>query len=345
MRGVIVLFFFFFFSFICFFFFNDTATTEIYTLSLHDALPIYNAAKRALDMWDAAFQNIQKYPDKIAVAYTAADAEKIVGSGKIAIFFGVEGGHAIQNDLGLLRVFYQLGVRYMTLTWMNTNDWADASGDTARWGGLNEFGEKVVREMNRLGMIVDISHVSDDTFWDVMRVSKKPVIASHSCCRALANHFRNMSDDMLRALAKNGGVIGINYYAGYLDDKYEPAVDKIMKSAQPELDALEAKYPDHNAQYDREKEKIYDKYRSKYPKVSINRLIEHIDHAVKVAGIDHVGLGSDFDGISAPPAGLEDVTKLPRITQMLLDRGYTDEQIKKILGGNFLRVYREVIGE
>ncbi|MDZ7261015.1 MAG: membrane dipeptidase [candidate division KSB1 bacterium] len=303
------------------------------------------AIRRTLDMLDAMYRTIEQYPDQVELARTAADAYRITSQNKIAIFLGIEGGHAIEDDLAALRMFYRLGVRYLTLTWMNTNNWADAAGDTARWGGLNELGVQVVKEMNRLGMIVDVSHVSDEAFWDVLKVSTKPVIASHSCCRALCNHFRNLSDDMLRGLAQNGGVVGINYYVGYLDQQYNEQFEQIDRELRSQLAALKEKYKDHDQQYQQERRALFQERMKDLPQVSIDRLIDHIDHVVKVAGIDHVGLGSDFDGISTPPVGLEDCSKLPNITQKLLDRGYSDEDITKILGGNFLRVFREVIGE
>jgi membrane dipeptidase len=240
------------------------------------------------------------YPQKIGIALTAADADRLYREGKISAFLGIEGGHAIEDSLDTLRDFYSLGVRVMTLTWMYNTNWADASGDTPVHGGLTEFGAEVVREMNRLGMVVDVSHASDETFYDTLEVSKKPVVASHSCVRALNNHHRNMTDDMLRALAQNGGVIGINFYSEYL----APAGTE----------------------------------------VTVGTLVDHIEYAVDVAGIDHVGLGSDFDGVTALPAGLDDVSKLPAITEELLDRGFAEKDIEKILGGNMLRVFRAALG-
>jgi len=301
------------------------------------------AIKRALDMIDAVYQQIEKHPDKLELARTASDVERIAAQNKIAVILGLEGGHIIEDDLAVLRMFYQLGVRYMTLTWMNTNNWADAAGDTARWGGLNDFGVKVVKEMNRIGMIVDVSHVSDETFWDVLEVTSDPVIASHSSCRALCDHFRNLSDEMLRALAENGGVVGINFYAGYLDEEYKEQAEKMRRELKEQLEALEREYKDHPEQYHKQRRALIEKKRRELKTVSLEKLIDHIDHVVKVAGIDHVGLGSDFDGCSVLPVGLEDCSKVPNITQALLERGYNEEEILKILGGNFLRVFREVV--
>ncbi len=316
---------------------------QVFAIFVSPSFLPYNAMKHALDMIDVMNKTLKRYPDKMELALTAKDLERIVADHKIAIIYSIEGGHTLQNDLMALSIFYELGVRMMTLTWMNTNGWADAAGDTARWGGLNQLGVQIVEEMNRLGMVVDVSHVADETFWDVLKVTTQPVIASHSCCRELCNQFRNLSDDMLRAIAKNGGVVGINFYVGFLDQRYNEAYDQVTKKLEPELTALKAKYPERNDAYNNERHALYRKYRQDIPKITIDRLIDHIDHAVKIAGIDHVGLGSDFDGVSALPIGLEDVSKLPNITQKLVERGYTEEQIKKILGGNFLRVFRQVL--
>jgi membrane dipeptidase len=259
---------------------------------------------------------------------------------------GIEGGHAIDNSLGLLRDYYRLGVRYMTLTHYETIDWADSSGDVddpnvKHHGGLTDFGVEVVREMNRLGMLVDISHVSDRTFYRTLVVARAPVIASHSSSRALTNHPRNMTDDMLRALARNGGVAMVNFNAAFVDENYLRA----WKALKPEYDkALEAaRKKDETAGRPftfEEEVKLEKEWAAKIPRPPFQSLIDHLDHMAKVAGVDHVGLGSDFDGVPALPQGLDSVADLPKITQALVERGYTAEQIHKILGGNLLWVMR-----
>lgn len=300
------------------------------------------AVKRALQLVDSMYAVLQEHPDQIALAVNRSDIERLHSQGKLAALIGIEGGHAIDGDLGVLRMFHRLGVRYMTLTWANTNAFADSSGDEPQWNGLNDLGRRVVAEMNRIGMIVDISHVSDKTFWDVMDVTTKPVIASHSCARALQNVPRNLSDEMLKAVARNGGVVGINFYSSFLSPAYTerthrahssfPSVSELMKrfNGDPDRVALE-------------------RYRfAQTPSLAepppFKVLIDHIDHVARVAGVDHVGLGSDFDGMDSLPAGLRDVRDLPKITQALLRRGYKEEEVRKILGENFLRVLKEVTG-
>ncbi|HWR13686.1 MAG TPA: dipeptidase [Terriglobales bacterium] len=307
-------------------------------------------AKRALDMIDSVYEQARLHPDKMVMAYSAEDIVKArTGPHKrLASLMGVEGGHAIENDIRILRNFYRLGVRYMTLTWANTNEWADSSGDLDKpevqhHNGLTDFGREVVREMNRLGMMVDVSHVSDKTFWDVIETTKAPVIASHSSARALNSHLRNMTDDMLRAVAKNNGVVMVNFYSGFIDEDYRKAYEaqkpEREKAVQEMKDHLRAQGqdPDKVGQFDVEKEMA-----ARIPRPPFDSLINQIDHVAKVAGIDHVGLGSDFDGITSLPQGIDSVADLPKITEALVERGYTEEQIKKILGGNLLRVFREV---
>ena len=296
------------------------------------------AAVRQTDkLIDAMEGVIKKYPDQVELARTAADVERIRKAGRIAALMGIEGGHAINDSLDELRRFHQRGIRYMTLTWANNTSWADSSGDPRRRGGLNDFGRQVVREMNRIGMIVDISHVSDETFYDVIKATQKPVIASHSSCRALANVKRNMSDDMIRALARNGGVIGINFYSGFLDAEFNRRLNagKPYRPGPKDLGDL------HRLGAERYKTFIT---MTSLPPLPLEKLIDHIDHAVKRVGPDHVGLGSDFDGIDASPAGMEDVSKIPNITRALLQRGYSEVDVKKILGGNFMRVLKAVTG-
>jgi membrane dipeptidase len=264
---------------------------------------------------------------------------------------GIEGGHSIENDMHLLRDYYRLGVRYMTLSWSNTNEWADSSGDiddpkVQHHNGLTDFGKQVVLEMNRLGMMVDISHVADKTFWDTIATTKAPVIASHSSARALVDAPRNMTDDMLRAVAKNRGVVQVNFYSGFDDEDFRKAMLAQQKdeaaAAQKYTDQLKAEgKPVNYLELDR----IEREWMAKIPRPPLKSLIDQIDHIAKTAGIDHVGLGSDFDGVSgATPQGIDSAADLPKITQALLDRGYSAEDIHKILGGNLMRVFREVEG-
>ncbi len=306
--------------------------------------PIYaphHAARRALQLIDVMYGVLGKYPDRIELARNAADIERIVASGKLAALMGIEGGHAIQNDLAMLRMFHRLGVAYMTLTHSNTNDWADSSTDSARWGGLNDFGRQVVREMNRIGMLVDVSHVSEDTVMDVLEVTTKPVIASHSSCLALCNHPRNLSDKALRAIAKNGGVIGINFFAGFIDQQYYDALQAKQNDILSALNEKKQIAPEELDRVAAERLKLLDDPGIRRP--PFGRLLDHIDHAVKVAGIDHVGIGSDLDVIPTPE-GMNEVSDFPKITKGLLERGYKEEDIRKILGGNFLRVLRQATG-
>ncbi len=308
------------------------------------------AAKKAFDQIDAAHQLIQENPEDLVLVTSSRDMRELRGNRKTGILIGIEGGYAIENDLRLLRSFYRNGVRLMTLThWLGT-DWADASGDSEpKHGGLTEFGEKVVKEMNRLGMIIDVSHVHDETFWDVIQLSKSPVVASHSCCRALSDHHRNLSDKMLKALAKNGGVIGINYLPHFLRAENfkkleELRADLIEKHGLPEkLSDLLKLDPDKANAFRKEYQEKAAKLRQVLPEINVKTVVDHIEHVIKVTGsVNHVGLGSDFDGISSTPKGLSHAGELVHITEELVKRGYEDKDIKKILGGNFLRVFREV---
>jgi membrane dipeptidase len=301
------------------------------------------AARRALDVIDVVKEQIRRHPESLEAASTAADIRRIVKSGKIAALMGIEGGHAIEDSLRALRAFYKLGVRYMTLTHTNTNDWADSEGDinnpnVQHHNGLTDFGRDVVREMNRIGMMIDISHVADKTFSDVIATTHAPVIASHSSARAIANHPRNMSDDMLRAMGKNGGVVMVNFYDGFLD----PRKAELALRERTMEDELKAKYPNDPK---RAQEELKAWRTANDPgKTPLSVLMDHIDHIAKVAGIDHVGLGSDFDGVplTGLPEGMEDISKLPNITYELMKRGYSDADIKKVLGENLLRVMSEV---
>ncbi len=301
------------------------------------------ATSHALEMMHTLKREIAKYPEEIALAQNPHEIENIVASKRIAAILAIEGGHAIQDSLDTLRKFHQLGARYMTLTWMNTNNWADAAGGERRWAGLNDLGVRIVSEMNHLGMIIDLSHVSDETFWDVLSITTDPVILSHSCCRALCNHFRNVSDEMLRGLARNGGVIGINFYPGYLSGEFARAAEAVKNQIHPKEEEIETKYRTQPKRLEAEKQKLFEEHRKVFKPVPLDVLIDHIDHAVRIAGIDHVGLGSDFDGFRISLVGMEDCSKLPNITRALLARGYSEHDIRKILGENVLRVFRQVI--
>jgi len=301
-----------------------------------------------LDLIDAVYEQAARHPDRMMMAFTAADIERAHRERKLAALMGIEGGHSIENDVRVLREFYRLGVRYMTLSWSNTNEFADSSGDlndpkVAHHNGLTEGGRQIVLEMNRLGMLVDISHVADRTFYDAIAVSKAPVIASHSSSRALTNHPRNMTDDMLRAVARNGGVVQVNFFNAFIDENYRTAAEAQKKDREAALQAYtdkmkaEGKTPTYV-----DLDRIDREWAAKIPRPPLKSLIDHIDHIAKVAGVDHVGLGSDFDGVSgATPQGIDSAADLPKITQALLDRGYTAVDIHKILGGNTLRVFRE----
>jgi membrane dipeptidase len=301
------------------------------------------AVKRAFDLIDAVREAVRTHPNDLMLATTAADVRRAAADHKIAALMGMEGGHMIDNDLGLLRDYAALGVRYLTLTHFLNNDWADSSTDNPAHNGLTPFGKDVVRELNRLGMMVDISHVADKTFFDALAVTTAPVIASHSSARAIANHPRNMTDDMMRALAKNGGVIMINYHAAFLSEEFRVASEKKSGSVVASFAAMSKKCGGNEACTTMESERIDHEAMAKgeLPKVTWEKIIDHIDHAVKVAGVDHVGLGSDFDGATMP-LGMEDASKLPKITDALLKKGYADADIEKILGGNILRVMEAV---
>jgi len=301
------------------------------------------AVKRALAQIDAVHEQVRKHSSDLMLVTTAEGIREAHKQGKIAALIGVEGGHMIASDLGVLRRYAALGARYMTLTHSGNAEWADSSTAKPEHNGLSEFGKDVVREMNRLGMIVDVSHVSDKTFADVLALSKAPVFASHSDCRAICDAPRNMTDDMIRALAAKGGVIQINYHVGFLSQEFRNA-----EKAHPEWDKaialeIQKRCGDREGCQLIEGDRVTREYvlRGDLPRVDWTKIIEHIDHAVKIAGIEHVGLGSDFDGANMP-FGMEDVSKLPQITNALLEKGYSEGDVKKILGENTLRVMAEV---
>jgi membrane dipeptidase len=300
------------------------------------------AVKRALQLIDRVHEAVRTHPDDLVLATTAAEIRRAAAERKIAALMGMEGGHMIDDDLGTLRDYARLGVRYLTLSHFKNNNWADSSTDRPAHNGLTDFGKDVVRELNRLGMMVDISHVSDKTFADVLEITSVPVIASHSSCRAIANHPRNMTDDMMRALAKNGGVIMINYEVSFLSEENRLASEK-AGGVVAALDLMSKKCGGDEACSTLETARLTREAMDKgtLPAVSWEKIVEHIDHAVKVAGVDHVGLGSDFDGATMP-IGMEDASKLPKLTTALLARGYSAADVEKILGRNILRVMEQV---
>jgi membrane dipeptidase len=309
-------------------------------------VPVYypeaEAVRRTLDYRDAMQRVFDKYPNDIELATSARQIEKIVASKKIAAVLTIEGGHQIGDDLAVLRTFRQLGFLSMTLTHFKSNHWADSATSPPLHNGLTDFGRDVVREMNRIGMIVDVSHVSDKTFYDTLAVTRKPVIASHSSCRALVDFPRNMDDAMLRALAANGGVVGINFYAAYVNEEDADGARKLIRG----INAVDTSLA--GAALDAYAMKQWIDSGNANPVVghaSIDDVVACIEHAVKVAGIDHVGIGADFDGITSVPRGLEDVSKMPAVWKALRSKGYSEADIRKIMGGNFLRVIREDVGE
>jgi len=309
-------------------------------LFVHNFLYPDKSAEQTRRLIAAMLEAIEKNSDQVELARTGVDVEQIVASGKIAMPLAIEGGHAIESSLENLREFHRLGVSSMTLTHNVTHGWADSGGDKPRWNGLNELGREVIREMNRIGMVIDISHVSDSTFYDVLEVTEDPVIASHSGCRAINPHRRNMSDEMLRALAKNDGVIGIVFVLNYLTPEYLKTMNELKAISRPwfrqvpPIEDLQVRIAvDHlNASRDWPLENL----------PTIEDLLDHIDHAVKIAGVDHVGLGADMYPRNPSPVGIRGVEDYPNITLGLKKRGYSDEDVKKIMGGNFLRVWKQV---
>jgi membrane dipeptidase len=307
----------------------------------------YNYANQEMD---SVYAWVNRNPGKMMLVYTPADYQKAIKQKKLATMFGVEGGHMIENDLAKLEALHKRGMRYMTITWNNSTPWATSAADEtspnpSEGGGLNsegkkgltEFGRTVIRRMNELGVMVDVSHLGEQSFWDVVTVSTKPLIASHSCVWNLCPHRRNLKDDQIKAIAKSGGVIFLNFYAGFIDSTFETKRNALLKQYQPEIDSLikQNVQPDYARIITAEKYK--DKLTSIIPSISV--LLDHLDYIVKLVGVDHVGMGSDFDGIEAPPLELNGVEDYPLITKALLERGYSKREIRKILGGNFIRVF------
>jgi len=295
------------------------------------------AMRRAMEMIDATNREVEKHPNELLACTTAADIHRAKKLNKVCVLMGIEGGYAIENSLFALRNFYRLGVRYMTLTHNVSHDWADAHRDEAKNNGLSEFGKTVVREMNRLGMLVDISHVSVKTMSDVLDVSTAPIIASHSGARGVNDHTRNVPDEILKRIATNGGVIMINFYPSFLDARTNKEENERSAKLKPQTDALKEQFKDNPAAFNEAERKLLAKnpiYIAPY-----TRIVDHIDHIKKIAGIDYVGIGSDYDGIPFLPAGMNGMEDLPLVTYEMLKRGYTETEIRKVLGENFLRAF------
>ena len=293
----------------------------------------------ALERIDAVHEMARRNPDDVVVAHSVAELRAAVAEGKFVSLMGIEGGHIIEESLPALRLFHRLGVRYLTLTHSFNTTWGDSSGTTTipepSHGGLTDFGRDVVREMNRLGMLVDISHVSDATFFDALETSRAPVIASHSSVRAVADHTRNMSDEMLRALAENGGVVMINFYPAYIDEETTQATSAWFRTHGPTLMERREALADDPERLAAERAAFFEA--NPVPVCDLDVLLDHFDHAIEIAGPDHVGLGADWDGVISMPSGMEDVTKLPDLTAGLLARGHSPETVRKVLGENVLR--------
>ncbi len=329
---------------------------EFFSIWVEPSTYASHPARRTLELIDAVQRQTARNPHRMALVVSAEGIRQARRAGRLAVLMGVEGGHSIENSLALLRLYYALGVRYLTLTWSNSNDWADSSGDiedpkirhTRR--GLSKFGERVVVEMNRLGMMVDISHVADRTFYRTLEVSRAPLIASHSSARALCDHPRNMTDDMLRAIARSGGpgsrggVVQVNFFSGFISQTYRDAWKAVESEVRRTVARAERKARAVGREFTyAERGRIRRGFVARIPRPPLSAVIDHIDHVVRVAGVDHVGLGSDFDGVSGQlPVGLETPAGLPKITEALLDRGYSANDCRKVLGGNLLRVFREV---
>jgi len=328
-------------------------TAPFFSIYVAASYADHGAARRALELIDLTHRVVDGHPKDLVLAGSHADIRAAKRAGKLAILMGIEGGHAIEDSLGVLREMYRAGVRYMTLTHTNTNHWADSSGPfyepdfdpkkSAVHDGLTAFGKDVVKEMNRLGMIVDISHVSDATIRDVLAVSRAPVMASHSSCRAISNMPRNLTDDQLKQIAGKGGVVMINFGSGFLDQKVYDQFVATLAKVKPEYLRLKATYAKDPARLRTEMLGLYKKLGGAGgARAAWTKVVDHIEHVIAVAGEDAVGIGADFDGIEDPPTGLDDVSFLPRISEELLRRGHSEAQVKKVLGENFLAFFARV---
>lgn len=322
---------------------------EFFACFVHpDQIPQRRCIQRALDMIDAVKRMCAQYPEEIELARGAGEVRRIVAAGKRAAILCVEGGHAIEDDLAVLRQFYELGVRYMTLTWNNTNGWADGSRDEPRHHGLTDFGREVVREMNRLGMLVDVSHASEETFWAALETSVQPLIASHSSAWALCHHPRNLKDEQIKAMGERGGVMCVNFVPAFISQAYNDAEQALHERRHWEEEYLKAEHIGQPEALALAKEAVKARYaelrRTELPVPTVSDIVDHMEHVIRVAGVDHVGLGSDFDGVGTLPAGMEDCSKLPAITEELLRRGHSEDEVRKVLGENVLRLMERVTG-
>ncbi len=308
-----------------------------------------NSFKRANQMIDTLYSIVKRNPDKIAIVTNSSELEKALSEGKICAVIGVEGGHAIENSIEKLEQLYKRGVRYLGLTWNNSTDWASSAFDETtnpeklKVRGLSEFGKKVIRKMDELGMLIDVSHLGEQAFWDVIKTTTKPVIASHSSVYSLCPHYRNLKDEQIKAIAETGGVVFVNFFPEYIDSTFAQKRKQLGEKYKAQLDSLRVLY-EHDQRAYRQARRQLMKKASEELRPPLDVLIDHIDYIAKLVGVDHVGLGSDFDGISITPLEMDDVSFLPNITRELLKRGYSIEDVKKILGGNFLRVFKQVCG-
>ncbi len=304
--------------------------------------PAEDLVPRTLRLIDEVHEQVARHGDALALATTAQEILQARKANRIAVLLGIEGGHTIRNDLRLLRTYHRLGVRYLTLTHTAPTDWADSSGAPPRWNGLTDFGREVVEEMNRLGMMVDVSHLSDQTVIDVLKVSRAPVIASHSSCYALNDHHRNLNDHLLRAIAKNGGVVNINFFSTFVDPDYRRAVGR-RKEAEKEIASARAERKRKGEHLGWAEElRIYRHHYRDISRPPLERLVDHFEHAARVAGVDHVGIGSDYDGVESVPEGVDDISRIPNLVRALAQRGFSEQDLEKMVGGNMLRVMREV---
>lgn len=317
---------------------------QVFACFVNPAVGENRFVSRALQMIDLLRTEVQRNSKKISICDSLTEIRKARRDHKKIALLGIEGGHAIKNDLAILRTYRELGVIYMTLTWSNTNDWADSSNDVERWGGLTDFGRKVVQEMNDIGMIVDISHVSDKAFWHALETSTKPMIASHSSARAFSSHPRNMSNEMIMALAKKGGVVFINFYPVFIDQKFYDAHVKLAKRLQGKIKKMYKRYQTNPEMGGYAEDEIMQAKKDSLPSVTMNDVIRHIEHVVKIAGVESVGFGSDFDGTGFMPDDMQDCTSLPRLCDELQKRKFKSADIDKIASGNFLRVFSETVG-
>jgi membrane dipeptidase len=310
--------------------------------------PVHTHVQRTLALIDATLDQIRKHPAKLQLCLSPSDILATRQQAKLAILFGIEGGHSIANDLGLLRLYHRLGARYMTLPWSNTHDWADSSGDIdnpaiSHHNGLTSFGKQVIAEMNRLGMMVDVSHSSDKTFADVLACTRAPIIASHSSARAITQAPRNLTDDQLLDIKQNNGVVMVNFFSAFIDEAWRTAWNAQSTERTHAQAVLAASYKTRNQPVPFfASNKIDRAFAARIPRAPFNSLIDHFDHIIKIAGIDHIGIGTDFDGIPVPPADINSAADLPKITKALIALGHSAEDLHKLLGGNLLRVFREV---